>query len=314
MKRFISRKRIKVPRYKLLYLKTIFMIVLIISLNLIITLGINNNNKDFILNILVNNSFGSIIPSFKKSYYSNLFWKNIYGFKIKEDKRVTNTNDNIKDIVIDSKKLSNPIIYIYNTFQTSKYKSTNYHSYNINSLVTQASKILEEYLKEKGISSLVETSSVAKVLKDNNLAYTYSYRGSRILMDVAKKQNNSLEYFLDIQISNNKYEATTAKINDVSYAKILFVVGTENNNYAENQKFANKLNEILISKNKELSRGVSLRGGTGYHGVYNEDFSPNTLLIEVGGIENTMEEVNRTLKILAEVLNNYMEDKNEKKE
>lgn len=308
MKRFVTRKKVRVPRYKILVVFTFFIIFMIIGLNIGISLFINSDNRDIILTGIVNNTFGSLIPHYKTSNYQNWFLKNVYGFSMDFDESVMSDNDNIQDLVVESKKKGDPLIYIYNTFQTSKYKSVNYHSYNINSLVTQASKILEEYLGKLGINSLVETSSVAKVLKDNNIAYTYSYRGSRILLEEALKKNSTLKYFLDIQISSSKYNTTTANIDGNGYAKVLFVVGTQNNNYPENQKLAQDLNLLLSEKNKNLSRGVSLRGGEGYHGVYNQDFSSNALLIEVGGVENTIEEVNRTMKILAQVLKEYMEE------
>ncbi len=312
MKRFISRKTIKVPRYKILYIGTMIVIILIIVLNLGINLLVSNN-KDLIENRIIKNAFGNIIPNYKNYSFKDLLRKNLYGIDIELSETVGSINNNIKDLVIENKKEGNPIIYIYNTFQTSKYKSNNYHSYNINSLVTQASKIFEEYLGLLGINSLVETDSVAKVLKDNNIAYTYSYRGSRILLEKAKNNNSSLNYFIDLQLSNDTYEATTAKIDNNTYAKVLFVVGTLNSNYTENQKLANSLNNILISKSKDLSRGVSLRGGTGYHGVYNQDINSNAILIIVGGKENTIDEVNRTLKILAKVFKDYIGDANEEK-
>ena len=45
------------------------------------------------------------------------------------------------------------------------------------------------------------------------------------------------------------------------------------------------------------------RGGAGVNGIYNQDFSPNTLLIEIGGQYNSISEVNNTVEVLAEVLN-----------
>ena len=57
-----------------------------------------------------------------------------------------------------------------------------------------------------------------------------------------------------------------------------------------------------------------MRGGNGFHGVYNQDFSSKALRIFIGGKENTIDEVNRTLEVLAQVLEEYIwEDNNEKK-
>ena len=68
------------------------------------------------------------------------------------------------------------------------------------------------------------------------------------------------------------------------------------------------MGQILETINLLLSRGISLRGGVGYQGVYNQDFSSKGLLIQVGGINNTIDEVNRTMKILAQVIAIYKEE------
>ena len=117
--------------------------------------------------------------------------------------------------------------------------------------------------------------------------------------------------FFDLQVSDYEREATTVEIDGENYAKILFVVGTDNGTYLENQEFATELNGILESINPALSRGVSLRGGVGYQGIYNQDFSSKVLLIQVGGINNTIDEVNRSMKILAEVIATYKEENDE---
>ena len=49
--------------------------------------------------------------------------------------------------------------------------------------------------------------------------------------------------------------------------------------------------------------------GKGVNGKYNQDFDPNTILIEVGGQYNTIDEVNRSLKVFSRVLWTYLKDK-----
>ena len=214
-------------------------------------------------------------------------------------------NSSLENIV--SHDLTN-VVYIYNTFQTDQYLSNYFNSYSIPSYVTQASLILSEYLKEQEIGSFVEDQSVVEIAKEKDIPYTNSYAASRILLESAVEDVPSLTYYFDLQISDYEREATTALIDGVSYAKILFVVGTDNSKYVENQSLAVRFNEILESISPTLSRGVSLRGGAGYQGVYNQDFSPNAILIQVGGVHNTIDEVNRSLKVLAEVIATYIKE------
>jgi len=58
------------------------------------------------------------------------------------------------------------------------------------------------------------------------------------------------------------------------------------------------------------------KSGKGVNGVYNQDFSPDAILIEVGGQYNNISEVNNTLKVLAKILANYIKEEeiNEKEE
>lgn len=306
MKRFYSRKIKKISRSKLIYFYFVMSIFLLICANLLINIFFSNINSTQFLNKLLYHSYGLTKPEYHLLYY------NAFGLNYKKSSKVNSDNPNIEELLIQEPNA--PIIYIYNTFQTAKYKNNYYNSYNINPVITQASLIFQEYLKNYNLSSYVEIKSVAKTLKENKIEYTNSYKGSRILLENAQASNPNLKYFFDLQMSDYDYNITTTTINNENYAKILFVIGTDNVNYALNQKFAQDLNTIITSSYPEISRGISLRGGIGYHGIYNEDFNPNTLLIQIGGKENTIAEVNRTLNILAYSLKVYIErkDTNEK--
>ena len=50
--------------------------------------------------------------------------------------------------------------------------------------------------------------------------------------------------------------------------------------------------------------------GANVNGIYNQDFNPNCILIEVGGIDNTIEEVYNTMSALSDVLNKYIKGEN----
>ncbi len=308
MRQFITRKRIKVPRYKLYYWMFAGIILTFFFLSIFVHLFCQNINQEKFLPILLGNSFGIGIES---SSFQDYFYLNSFGLSILEDETVMEENPSLEDVVTHD---LTKIVYLYNTFQTDQYKNNYFSSYSIGAYVLQASFILSEYLKDYGIGSLVEEESMAKVLKEENISYTNSYAASRILLEKRVEENPSLAYYFDLQVSDYEKEATTVEIDHVSYAKILFVVGTDNGNYVANQSFAMRLNEILEGKYQELSRGVSLRGGVGYQGVYNQDFSSRALLIQVGGIHNTIDEVNRSLNILADVLATYIKEENHEKE
>lgn len=311
MKQFIAKRKIRVPRYKLYYFVGVGCVIIILLLNLVVPFFFKHINQEGFLSVLVGNSFGNITEDSFHNWSNHYLFYNSFGIPYSCDETVIQDHDSLEDIVLEENIIQ---VYLYNTFQTDQYKNTHFSSYSINSYVTQASLILKEYLEDYHIGSIVEEESVVKTSKENNIPYSNSYAASKILMENASSKTTSLKYFFDLQVSDYEREATTTLIDDVSYAKILFVVGTDNSNYEENQNFAIQLNDILNTIEPSLSRGVSLRGGTGYQGVYNQDFSKYTLLIQVGGIHNTIDEVNRSLKVLANVIANFiLEEENEEK-
>ena len=183
------------------------------------------------------------------------------------------------------------IIYLYNTHQTEEYAPSSFAEFSINPTVVMNNYILQDIFNKKGFKTYVEESSIKEILNLNNWNYSNSYKASRILLEQAKEQYPTLQYFIDIHRDSLEKGKTTITIQEKDYAKILFIVGMENNNFEPNlnltEKIHNKINEIYPG----LSKGIYKKSGPGVNGVYNQDFSGNTILIEIGGYENTTTEV-----------------------
>ena len=208
---------------------------------------------------------------------------------------------------IETKK-ENPTIYIYNTHQTEEYKPTSYLEYSVNPNVLMASYILEEQLSRKGHVVLVEEESVSRLRTTLGLNYAGSYKVTRSMMENAKKNNPTLKYYIDLHRDSLTRDKTTLTVDGKSYAKILFIVGLENSNYQENLDFTNKISDLLNQKVKGLSKGIYKKEGPLVNGVYNQDFSNRVILIELGGNENTIDEVYRSLIVLGEVLDEVIKN------
>lgn len=208
---------------------------------------------------------------------------------------------------IETKK-ENPTIYIYNTHQTEEYKPTSFLEYSVNPNVLMASYILEEQLSNKGNVVLVEEESVSKLRTTLGLNYAGSYKVTRSMMENAKKNNPTLKYYIDLHRDSLTRDKTTLTVDGKSYAKILFIVGLENSNYQENLDFTNKISDLLNQKVKGLSKGIYKKEGPLVNGVYNQDFSNRVILIELGGNENTIDEVYRSLIVLGEVLDEVIKN------
>ena len=217
-----------------------------------------------------------------------------------------NKNNNSDEIfAIKEEKNISPLIYIYNTHQSEKYLSSN-ESYR--PTVMNVAQYLNEKFNESELPSIFENKSINNVLNENNWSYGSSYKVSRSYMEEAYKSSNTIKYFFDIHRDAGSHSYTTLCVSDKCYAKILFLIGLENPNYLENQKYAEDLNKKLNEKVDGLSKGILQKQGKKVNGVYNQDLSPRVILIEIGGENNTMDEVYNTLNVLSEVLIDYIKE------
>ncbi len=203
-------------------------------------------------------------------------------------------------------EVQEPILYIYNTHQTEGYQKSNNASYNITPSVLMAGYILRESLNDLGIPTIVETNDITEILRIHNWKYNYSYAASKLLLQDAIEKNKSLKYFIDLHRDSMSHEITTTTIDGKNYAKVLFVIGKDHEGYEENLHFATAINEYIKNINPSLTRGISLKGGSGVNGIYNQDISPNAILIELGGQYNNITEINNTITILSKALHSYI--------
>ena len=193
-----------------------------------------------------------------------------------------------------------PLIYLYNSHPSEEYAASTIGEYMIQPTVIMNNYLLEDLWKKKGFSSYVEEKSVQDLLSENNWNYASSYRASRIFLEERKKEYPSLKYFIDIHRDSLEKERTTIQIGDQYYAQVLFIVGLENANYLENLNFTEKIVDTLNAKYPSLCKGIYKKAGAGVNGIYNQDFSPHTILIEVGGYQNTTTEVMNTMMAFSE--------------
>lgn len=202
--------------------------------------------------------------------------------------------------------VNKPKIYLYNTHQLENYNNHNLDIYNITPNVLMASYILKEKLNKLGISTIVEDTNLSEFLSVNNWNHASSYKATRLLLLDKINKYDSLEYFIDIHRDSVGSDITTVSINNKKYARVLFVLGLENKNYNKNLEVITKLNNLIKKKYPSLTRGIYKKEGPGVDGVYNQDISSNCILIEIGGVDNTIEEVFRTIEVLAELIKEWV--------
>ncbi|PEP38483.1 stage II sporulation protein P [Bacillus pseudomycoides] len=162
-----------------------------------------------------------------------------------------------------------------------------------------------EQLENEGIGAVNDKTDVGERLISKGLNDTSSYKMSREVVQEAMASNRELQYFFDLHRDSARKNVTTKAIGDKSYAKLAFVIGKGNKNYAKNLQLATALHEAINKKYPGVSRGVIQKGFQTGNGVYNQDLSGQAILIEVGGVDNTSEELNRSIDVLAKAFSEY---------
>ena len=191
-----------------------------------------------------------------------------------------------------------PLIYLYNTHQGEEYNGGVLSEYNVIPTVMLAAYRLREQLNNYGLNTIVETNNISEILRSNGWNYNSSYSASKILMTNALEENPTLKYFIDVHRDALPYESSILTYEGKTYAKVLLVIGQNHPGYLSNLALAEEVSNLINSKVPGLSKGVMQKPSS----IFNQDFSPNTLLIEFGGQYNKISEINNTVAIVAEVL------------
>ena len=292
-KKFVGKKSKKKKwKYRFLLFAVIFIISIVTTFKTLLTSSIKISDKNLTKFLLADlkydhNIFYQFFNQLKKDYSPvDLLATNYYQLVPKRQKNKPTNKEEKKD----------DLIYIYNTHQEEKYAPSTFVESEVTPSVMMASYIMEDIFNKNKFSTLVEERSMKELLNQNSWKYYKSYDASRIYLDDSKKTHPSLKYFIDVHRDSLKKEKTTVQINGKSYAKTIFLLGTENPNYQENLEFITRINNKLNEKYPNLSKGIYKKGGEGVNGVYNQDNSKYTILIEIGGVDSTTAEVlNSTL-------------------
>lgn len=211
------------------------------------------------------------------------------GFKLVEESTKPVFNEVIKMEETKPRKK----IYIYNTHQSEEYLDFN---------VLLAAKELKSLLGDLEIDVIVEETNITDEVKKHNYTYSQSYRVTKKLM--SNHLNEGISLFIDLHRDSSNKSITTANIDGVDYAKLMFVVGSKHETYMDNYRVSDEINKMIKNNNANLSRGILLRKGSSY----NQEVAPNVILIELGGPYNTKNEILNTLQVLAKSIYEYLEE------
>lgn len=124
-----------------------------------------------------------------------------------------------------------------------------------------------------------------------------AYVRSAVTASRMLREHPTIQLLLDVHRDSQVRAHTTATVNGVSMGRIMLVLGTENPGWRDNYQVAKDFLGRLEAEYPGLTIGIYTKPGR-----YNQHLFARALLIEVGGVENTMEESLRSAAAIARVV------------
>lgn len=182
-----------------------------------------------------------------------------------------------------------PLIAIYHTHTDESYipsdgKSTTPGKGSI----IQVGNTFSNRLNELGYQTLHD-----KTLHDPHDANAYQ-RSRRTFMKLLEHRPTAL---FDLHRDSGPLESYKTTINGRDAAKILLVVGRQNQNQATTLQYAKTIKANADTTYKGLIRGIFIARGN-----YNQDLNPRSMLVEMGTQYNTREAAEHSAALFADII------------
>jgi stage II sporulation protein P len=235
---------------------------------------------------------------------------------IEEIMKVTEpTEENTKILKENEEKHKNPlpnrntngkqVVHIYHSHSYEAFKLLSkdgtYNSSNPETNIIAIGDLLKRDLEERGIGVSHDTSNIGEELKSRNWGTGKAYVAARENVTEAIANNKDIQYLIDMHRDSQPKKITTIEIDGKQYARLFLVVGKEHPGYEKNLVLAESMHKRINEKYPDLCRGVIIKDKNEGNGVYNQDLSNKSMLIEMGGIDNNLQELMNTSEIFADV-------------
>lgn len=210
---------------------------------------------------------------------------------------------------IEKKQPSVLILHTHSMETYTPYTTNNYHSLNNKENVIQVGGIMTDILESK-----YKYNVIHDITKHDNPSYADSYINSQKTIISQLGKNPSVKVVLDIHRdamevktaldAKNRKAEYTSTINGKEAAKISFVIGPDNKNYAELKNFA-----VYVQKKMDkLYPGLFFKTVIKTKGKYNQFYRDHTLLIELGSTFNTDQEAKYSAELLGNVMGEVLKE------
>lgn len=186
-----------------------------------------------------------------------------------------------------------PVIAIYHTHTDESYTPTDGAPTTTGrGSIMQVGDTLAQRLTERGYQVIHD-----KTLHDPHDANAYQ-RSRRTFMKLLAQQPATL---FDIHRDSGPLSMYKTTIDGLDAAKILLVVGQQNQNKQTTLDYAKTIKSSTDAKYKGLIRGIFIA-----HGNYNQDLNPRSMLIEFGTQFNTLDAAKHSAAIFADVVPSFI--------
>jgi len=190
-------------------------------------------------------------------------------------------------------KAGNKLIAMYSTHSDESYvPDDGTASKWQNAGIYDVGDSLKDALEQRGIKTIYSKETF---LPHDADAYTRSRRTAEELL---KKNPDAL---LDIHRDAVPAEQYETEVNGEDISKVRLFVGRTNQNAAENKAFAQQIKAEADREYPGLIKDIFIGKGN-----YNQDLSPNSLLLEFGTHEIDKEKAQEATGYIAEVLDNVL--------
>ncbi|MER2172183.1 MAG: stage II sporulation protein P [Psychrobacillus psychrodurans] len=178
--------------------------------------------------------------------------------------------------------------------------------YHPQSNITAFGDVIKKYFELNSINVEILAVDTMDKMKKTNRSFSEAYDVVRPYL-VTHLQNSNYDIIIDLHRDSTKRKLSTLNYKNETYGKLYFVVGENNPNFISNKNFAEEISSSLNEYIPGISRGVIGKKGEHVDGIYNQDLAKNMILVELGGIENTQDEINRTLSVLSKAISTVLQ-------
>lgn len=190
-----------------------------------------------------------------------------------------------------------PKVLVFHSHTSENYKPKDSHERGAG--VGDIVQVGEAFVKQ--LESLGVTAIHDKAIYDKP-RYSDAFINSEKKVNELMAANSQIQMVLDIHrdgLQEKPDDYTKTRVNGISVAKILFVVGDKDNSLVdENLRFAQQISDGLERKYPGVTRGVRV-----FKSDYSGELHPNSVMVLIGDWRgNSLEESMAAARLLADVV------------